>query len=85
LPDHSYLKTARNSGGDTPLGFIDLLLNVGERSTVAIVGEEEDLVEPHAGDDKRAVARQAFGWTGLKVTALDNALKEQLDSLAPIG
>jgi hypothetical protein len=46
------LKSARNSGGDPPTGFIDKLLNLGNGAVVPMVVEEEDLIEPHTGNDK---------------------------------
>ena len=52
---------------------------------LAMIVEEEHLIEPHTSDDKGARPRQAFGGTGLEVARLNNALKEQLDGFAPIG
>ncbi len=43
------------------------------------------MVEPDAGNDKRAVAGQPFGRASFKVTGLDNPLKEQLDGLPALG
>ena len=79
------MKPARNSGRDAPPPFIDQLLDVSDRSLMSMVIQKEHLIEPHAGDDKGAGSRQAFGGAGLEVTGLDNPLKEQLDGFAAIS
>src|SRR4051812_34075360 len=79
------LKSARNSGSNAPPSFIDDLLDVSDRSMMPMVVQKEHLIEPHAGDDKGAGARQAFGGADFEVTGLDEALEEQLDSFAAIG
>src|SRR5687767_2597642 len=79
------MKSARNSGRDAPPPFIDELLDVSDRSMMPMVVEKEHLIEPHAGDDKGAGARQAFRGAGFEVTRLNNPLKEQLDGFAAIS
>src|SRR2546422_11593246 len=80
-----YLKPARNSGRNAPAGLVYELFDMSVGPTLAVVTEKEHLIEPHAGDDKRTVSRQPLGRAGCEVTSLHNALKEQLDRLAPIG
>src|SRR5215510_9278216 len=79
------MKPARNSGRNAPPSLIDHLLDVSDRSVIAIVIQKEDLIEPHASDDKGARAGQAFGGADFEVTSLNNALEEQLDGLTAIG
>src|SRR3954453_17649409 len=79
------MKSARNSGSNAPPSFIDDLLDVSDRSMMPMVVQKEHLIEQHAGDDKGAGARQAFGGADFEVTGLDEALEEQLDSFAAIG
>jgi len=52
---------------------------------MTIVIQKEDLIEPHASDDKGTRAGQAFGGADFEVTGLDDALEEQLDGLTAIG
>jgi hypothetical protein len=52
---------------------------------LTIIPEEEALIEPHTGDDKRATTGQPFGGAGFEVTSLDNPVKEQLNGFAPGG
>lgn len=59
--------------------------DVSEQAVRAVVVKKERLREPHAGDAKGAGARQAFGGAGFEVTGLNDALEEQLKSLAKIG
>src|SRR5262249_19620820 len=82
---NNYLKSARNSGRDAPASFIDELLDLSERTLMAIVIQEEYLLEPHTSEDKGAGARPAFGGTDFEVTRLPKPLKEQLEGFAPIG
>jgi len=49
----------------------------------AIVREEEDLREPHTGDDKGPPAGQPLGGAGFAGASWDNPLQEPLDRLAP--
>src|SRR5215213_8227316 len=84
-PSLSYTKCARNSGRDAPPGFIDDVLDVGDRSVMPMVVEKEHLVEPYAGEDKGTCAGQAFGRAGFEIIGLDEALEEQLDGFAAIG
>src|SRR5918996_2966262 len=79
------MKPARNSDSNAPPPFIDALFAVSDRSMMPMVVEKEPLIEPHAGDDKGARARQAFRGAGFEVTGLDEALEEQLDGFAAIG
>ena len=83
--DIIYSKPARNSGGNAPAAFIDELLNMGEGPVMTIVVKKKDLIEPHAGDDKRAGPCQAFGGASFEFAGLDNPLKEQLDGFTAIG
>jgi hypothetical protein len=81
----TYLKPARNSGSNTPAGFIDDLLDVSDGSVMAMVVEKERLIEPHTGEDKGTRTRQAFGGAGFEVIGLDEALEEQLNGFATIS
>src|SRR5215210_6786200 len=54
-------------------------------SACPIVAQENDLIQPHAGNDECAVAVEPFARTCLEVTRLDDSLKQQFNRLFAIS
>src|SRR5215216_4347293 len=54
-------------------------------SALPIVAQEDDLIQPHAGDHERAAAMKPFARTSLQVARLDDSLKQQFNGLFAIS
>src|SRR5215207_11005193 len=54
------------------------------RSARPVVTQEDDLVEPYAGDDERPVAAEPLARARLQVAGLNDPLKQQLYRLLAV-
>src|SRR5215211_3195341 len=55
------------------------------RSARPVVTQEDDLVEPHAGDDEGPVAAEPLARAHLQVRCLNDSLEEQSYRLLAVG
>jgi len=61
-----------------------MVFDMTRRLALAIVSEEADLIEPHAGQDEGPISALTSDLTLLRVSGLNDPLEEQFDRLLAV-